>query len=278
MTDSPQPAIEAPRRFVPLSHERHAHWRWQRFDSYSFAASQWLAPVTAVEIPRATGRLVLGFARDAAGFQPVAVLGLQPGTNLFVTLAGKWIGGYVPASLRSHPFVLARTSDGRRVLCVDEKSEWVGADLATGEPLFDPSGAVAAEVNKVTEFLVKLERQRKVTAAACTALAQHNCLQPMTLRLAGKKEPLRPAGLYQVAGKTLNSLADDAFLDLRRHGALPIAYGQLLSMQHVPLLQQLAKAHEEAAAREAAGSTLLGDGRDLTVFDWGGILSFSGLQ
>src|SRR5690606_13482573 len=101
-----------------ISREQHADKRWKRYTSYSFAAGDAVVALVAQELPRACLSLPLGFVKTEAGFQVVAVQGLQPGRNLWVAPDGRWLGGYVPAAYRGYPFVLANTEDGKRVLCV----------------------------------------------------------------------------------------------------------------------------------------------------------------
>jgi hypothetical protein len=46
-------------------------------------------------------------------------------------------------------------------------------------------------------------------------------------------------GLYRIDEAALNALGNKAFLALRRSGALPVAYAQLLSMNQMGVLQRL---------------------------------------
>jgi hypothetical protein len=60
------------------------------------------------------------------------------------------------------------------------------------------------------------------------------------------------AGLHRIAEDRFNALDDDALLTLRRTGALPIAYMQMLSMQQTKVLKRLTEIHEQHARAEAA--------------------------
>ena len=60
------------------------------------------------------------------------------------------------------------------------------------------------------------------------------------------------AGLHRIAEDRFNALDDDALLTLRRTGALPIAYMQMLSMQQTKVLKRLTEVHEQHARAEAA--------------------------
>lgn len=258
------PKIEA------LSAERHAHKRWQHYSSYDFARADAVTPLVAAEFPKAVMSLPIAFLLQGDAYVPVAVLGLEPGKNLFVAQNGRWIGQYVPAALRGYPFVLLRNGE-QLLMCVDEESGLIGDE---GQPLFDAEGKLAEAAQGLLDFLVQVEQSRARTAAACAALARHGCIRPWTIthKLDAENER-RIEGLFQVDEAALNALPDEAFLELRRAGALLIAYGQLLSMQHLPVLGQLADAH----AKAAAPLPTQGKDIDLSFLSEGEMFKFDGM-
>src|SRR5690606_17260428 len=134
-----------------ISREQHAGKRWKRYNSYSFAASDTVAPLVMQELPRACLTLPIGFVKTPNGCQVVAVQGLQPGRSLCIGADGRWLASYVPAAYRGYPFALANTEDGRRVLCIREDSGLVSE--TEGEPFFDDEGQPAKPVQEVLGFL-----------------------------------------------------------------------------------------------------------------------------
>src|SRR5690606_9019181 len=191
------------------------------------------------------------------GFQLVALQGLQPGQNLWVAPDGRWLGAYVPAAYRSYPFVLANAEDGRRVLCVREDSGLVND--TEGEAFFDDAGEAAKPVKDVLSFLDQVSNNAQLTAQLCTLLAEHALIQSWTLSLRAGESEQKVEGLYRVDEAALNALPIDALDALRKAGALPMVYCQLLSMQHVQRLGQLAQQHA------AATQPLAADGGDLDL-------------
>ena len=207
-------------------------------------------PLVAAELPRAMLHLPIAFLREGGAVIPVAVLSPQPGRNLFVAPDGRWIGGYVPAALRGHPFRLLPTDDGRHALCVDEDSGLVTEGPA-GEPFFDPDGQLSVPLRQVLDFLSAIEANRAATARACAALLHHGVVAPwpITLRTEAGEQPVE--GLLRIDEAALNALPMPAFEELRQAGAVPVAYCQMLSAQHLPLLGRLAAAHAQQQARAA---------------------------
>ena len=94
--------------FQPVTREQHGARRWVRYTNYGFAAGDALLPVYGPELARMAMELPLAFVRVNGQIVPVAVMGVEPGRNLYVDSGGQWLGQYVPAIVRSHPFALLR--------------------------------------------------------------------------------------------------------------------------------------------------------------------------
>lgn len=233
-----------------ISRELHADKRWKRYTSYSFAAGDAVVPLVAQELPRACMHLPIGFVKTDTGFQVVAVQGLKPGANLWVAPDGRWLGGYVPAAYRGYPFVLANTEDGRRVLCVRGDSDLVSD--AEGEPFFDETGEAAKPLRDVLSFLEQVSNNNPHTMALCALVAEHGVIQPWEIQIKADDGEQKVQGLYRIDEAALNALPPEAFDALRTGGALPLVYCQLLSMQHLQRLGQLAGQHAAAQAAQAA--------------------------
>lgn len=236
--------------YIPVSKETHASKRWKRIDNYSFAAKDAVAPLVAQELPRALMHLPIGFIEQEEQFVPVAILGLQPGQNLFVASDGRWLNGYTPAVYRGYPFQLADTEDGQRVLVINEDSG-IG-NKTEGEPFFDEEGNPSQELKGVLDFLNQVHANRELTQHICKVLAEHLLIKPWPINVQGTEGERKIEGLYCIDEAAMNALPPEAFEALRQAGALPIAYCQLLSMQHIQKLGLLAQALAQSQAHTAA--------------------------
>ncbi len=231
--------------YAAVSRSTHASKRWNRHTHFAFAARDSITPLVAQELPRAQLHMPIAFAPQETGFTPVAVLGLQAGQNLFVAPNGRWLGGYIPAAYRGYPFALASDPEGQQILVCDEDS---GLISETGsEPFFDPEGNPAPAIQALLNFLNQVQQNRTLTQRICNALAKNQLIQPWPITLQAGTGQRQVEGLYRIDETALNNLPADAFEALRQTGALPIAYCQLLSMQHLPQLGKLAEAHQQAA-------------------------------
>lgn len=224
--------------YVPLNTKDHASKRWKRPVSHAFAQQDITAPIVGPEFPQAVAAFPIAFFVRQETVSPVVLLGFEQGQNLFVDQSGHWLGSYTPMVMRVHPFKLARTDSGQMILCVDQDSELISDDQ--GEPFFDAGGGPSPAVKAIMELLNHLQAGQAATTTACAALARHGVLKPWPLTVKAPSGPIKLDGLFQIDEQALNTIADDAFLELRRAGALPMAYCQLLSMMRVPSLERLA--------------------------------------
>jgi hypothetical protein len=241
-----------------VTREHHAGKKWQRFTGYGFASTTALAPVVGVELARAALAMPLAFFQEAGRYVLVAMLSLTPNRNMLVAPDGRWLGGYIPACLRSYPFaLLPQQGTDQTVLCVDTDSGLVVDGSATGEDFIGPDGNLSPALKQALDFLMGWERSRKATDVAVSTLAEAGVIQPWTIKLKTEQgEQPAPVGLYRADEVTLNALTDEAFLKLRKaSGALPIAYAQMLSVGQLGMFEHLAKL--QAQLRPPPPSSLL---------------------
>lgn len=261
--------------YQAISRKNHSHLHWNRSSGYSFATEDTLIGLSIAELPKAVMAMPIAFVDQSGSFAPVAVLGLQTKQNLFVARNGRWLGSYIPAALRTHPFRLAINGD-QHMLCVDTDSDLISSE--TGEGFFEPDGQPTQAIQETLNMLTLLERSRSATAAACAALKKHQLLGPWTISVKSDNGEKKIAGLFQINEEALNSLPADALHDVRQAGALVMAYCQLLSRQHLPMLGELAKAHSSAAAQAVKPTTPLDGGSGPDFFKKNETISFAGLR
>lgn len=235
---------------VPITYSQFHDKRFKRTDTYAFAEHDLLVPVVLNEISRVVMEMPIGFAPTKDGYLPVAVLGFGSGVNSFVAANGQWEGRYIPAYYRGYPFSLAATDKQGFILCIDEKSLSIqlggagsgalGAD--DGEPFFLGDGQPSEMVRAVTHFLQQLQAVRARSLQACALLDAHGLLAPWTVQVQAadgvRAQPL--TGLFSIDSAKLNKLEPKALSQLRDAGALLLAYGHLLSAQHLVSLAERA--------------------------------------
>lgn len=266
-----------------VSRQRHGALQWQRLSHYLFTAQDTTVPLVAAELPKVQAVMPVAFVAvgqgEAMQYLPVAVLGLMPQRNLFVAPDGRWLGAYVPAAYRGWPFLLARTPEGQQVLCIDEAVGLHDAGAGGGgEAFFTDTGEPAPAVASLMQFLTEVDRSRQATTLMCAALQRHNLLTPWPITVQTQAGEQAVQGLWRIDEAAFNALSAEALLELRNAGALPLIFCQLLSMQHLPRLGELARAHAQAAqaaaAQKPAVRTTPSGELDLEFLNQGGTLRF----
>lgn len=235
-------------KFVPVSRSAHAKKAWRQPEGYQFAATEAVAPIVLAEILHVVAWMPIAFIEQAGRYVPMAMMSPMPGHNLFVGPDGQWLGGYVPAWLRSYPFRLIRAEGAERItLCVDGDSGLVVEANDGEEEFFDSDGALSSSVSRVLEFLRQLEGGRTTTDLAMASLVEAGVLEPWPLdvQVGGRKAAIN--GLQRVNNSVLAQLDDQEFLRLRKSSALPLAYAQLMSMGQIARFDQLVRLRQQLA-------------------------------
>lgn len=231
-----------------LSREQHAALRLRPVTDFAFAAKETMLPLVGAEIARAVYAFPMAFVAQPGGaYSLMAVLGLDAGQNLYVSVDGRWLGSYQPAALRRYPFGLVRgAAAGEPVVCIDRASSLLSE--TDGMPLFAPDGAPSDTLNGVISFLAEVDKSEQATTKACQALVDQGVLAPWEIKVQQVDGHVRRVnGLFRVDEARLNALDEAAFLALRRTGALPLAYAQLLSIGKLQDLGKMASARPLAA-------------------------------
>jgi hypothetical protein len=137
------------------------------------------------------------------------------------------------------------------VLCVDEDSGLVVEGNAAGEDFFAQDGNIPPALKTLLDLLMQVDSSRRATDLAVSALAEAGVIAPWPIKLETEQGEKAISGLHRIDEAALLALSDDVFLKVRT--ALPIAYGQLLSVGQLGIFEQLAKLHNQPAPLPVAG-------------------------
>ena len=212
----------------PLHLKDHADLAIKEGATFAFAAGATAVPIVVGEFMSAAHDYPIVFS---AGAQPVplAMLGLQKGTNLFVDKNGKWEpGAYVPGYVRRYPFFLVDAPEGnRRVLFIDEDSDHLthkgGAPLIAG-------GKPSETAQNVLKFCDAYAEDQRITREFCEAVVKLDLLDKrnLTINLPGGKKLLLK-DLLVIDPRKFEALPDSVFLEWRKRKWLFAAYCHFVS-------------------------------------------------
>ncbi|MEM9898877.1 MAG: SapC family protein [Pseudomonadota bacterium] len=216
-----------------LSPEKHGHLGVAPLaEPFKFCATAKAIPLTISEIPAAAKHYPVVFASPEQP-TPLAIVSVVDEVNLFVDDKGNWERRtYVPAYVRRYPFGVAKEENSDRfAIVVDSEFEGLTADAEVR--LFDDKEA-SEFTKKAIDFSKGYEDDRALTSQMVEVLKKHEILAVQTAQYtpANGGDPVGFAQYVGVDEPKLKALSDEAFLELRKSGLLPILFIQLSSLSN----------------------------------------------
>ena len=219
----------------PLNPQAHQGLGVRRIDRpFGFAATASVIPVVVTEFPQVALSCPIIFAGDK--YQPLAVMGLNPGQNLFIGDNGLFQAGmYIPAYVRRYPFVLA--ADEKRenmVVCIDRAAPMVGdlPDLA----LFDSAGQPTDYTKGCIEFCNNFEIEVRRTESFVNLLRENDLFETRQATYTPPNPggtpgaPQTVAEFYAVSETKLKALPEAKLNEFIQNGAISQIYAHLTSL------------------------------------------------
>lgn len=248
MTNNTSPSMY--RQLAALDRERHATLKIGQATDMLFASGLLLVPLVTSEFADVAREYPIMFVPDAEQkLMPVAVTGVPGGKNLYIDAKGKWNANYIPAYVRRHPFIFAKTGPDQLTVCVDENCAWLGNE---GTPLFE-AGAPTPFLQQIIDGLSEYERQAQYTLSFVQRLQASGVLMEATARAELNGKNLAIDGLLMVDEPRLRALPDATIKEWFASGELGLVYAHLISLGN--LLELLRRQSRDAdAAANSSGS------------------------
>ena len=220
---------------------RHLRIRTERSAALGDARQSALALPAEFRQLQAHFPIVFQLVEGDAGFQPVALFGLEEGQNLFLTDTG-WDAPVVPMALQRDPFMIGRSGDTLK-LHVDMDSPRIvrPEDGELGTAVFMPHGGHSDYLDHVINLLEHLHAQAQRLPAFIEALTRHQLLEPFVIDIeTADGEQGRLSGLFTIHEERLAALPGEALEALARDGHLLPIYMQIASLAQLPVLVERA--------------------------------------
>ncbi|HXQ17058.1 MAG TPA: SapC family protein [Caulobacteraceae bacterium] len=219
----------------PLSRELHSKIGLRRMDRpFGFAATTNVVPLTVGEFPLAGLSFPIIFAGER--YQPLAVMGIRQGTNLFVGADGAFeLGAYIPAYIRRYPFVLANDqSRGQLVVCIDRAASMLGEDYDLA--FFNENGEPTDYTNGCIQFCNDFENEGRRTESFVSLLRELDLFDVARATFTPNNpdgtpgEPQPIAEYFAVSEAKLKALPPEKLLELVGNGAVAQIYAHMMSL------------------------------------------------
>ncbi len=229
------PATGLPALFADvqaLNAQLHAKLKLAPAKDHRFAAVMNSIVLAVSEFPEASRDYPIVFADDEENPLPYAVTGHTAGANQYVDKDGSWRAQtYIPAYVRRYPFILIESPDGNTLtLGVDPTSDMLSPKQ--GEALYDAEGKPTQTVQNALRFCLAYKNEMDRTSQLSKQLMESGILVSRGAEVTlpdGTKSMI--SGFRVADEQKLAELPDDKFLELRKSGALVMAYAHLISMR-----------------------------------------------
>jgi hypothetical protein len=219
----------------PLSRELHSAIGLKRVERpFGFAAASHVVPLTVTEFPVAGLSYPIIFAGER--YQPIAVMGISAGRNLFVKEDGSFtVGAYIPAYIRRYPFVLANDQVRQQmVVCIDRDASMLGED--SDLPFFDAKGEPTEYTKGCIQFCNDFETEGRRTEAFIKLLRDLDLFETKRSTFTPTNPDGTPgapqtiAEYFAVSEDRLKALPAGKLKELADNGALGQIYAHLMSL------------------------------------------------
>ena len=214
---------------------RHLRVRPERSAALGDARQSALALPAEFRQLQAHFPIVFQLVEGEAGFQPVALFGLEEGQNLFLKDGG-WDAPVVPMALQRDPFMIGRAPDDSLQLHIDMDSpRIVGPEEGeVGTAIFMPHGGFSDYLDHVVQLMEHLHAQAQHLPVFIEALTRHQLLEPFVIDIETPSgEQGRLSGLFTIHEERLTALPGAALEALAREGHLLPIYMQIASLQQL---------------------------------------------
>jgi hypothetical protein len=223
---------------IPLSSSMHADYKVRTTDSAPYLVGAHAIPVTVDEFIMVQRHYPIVFS---VGDEPVplALMGLNENTNVFVDDDGRLLGQtYVPAYVRRYPFMLARLQPQAEELslCFDPTSGLVAAS-EDGQPLFEADKPTDS-LNAILKFCEEFEIAAQRTNAFVKELKEAELLidGEVSIQPTDGPQPFVYRGFQMVSEEKLRDLHGDKLRKLNQNGALPLIMAHMFSL---PMIREI---------------------------------------
>ena len=232
---------------VPLDNNTHRDLRVVTTRGAAWGDDLMTTPVFIAEFRDVQAHYPIVFqqADNGPGMQPVALLGLRSGENLFLDTHG-WDAHYIPLALERGPFMIGRAGT-ELMIHVDMDSPRIGR--GEGEAVFMPHGATTDYLERMNSVLAAIHQGVQGVAPFVAALLRHDLLESFVLDVeAADASQNRLAGFHTINEERLRALDATALAELHSQGWLAAVFMVVASTAH---LRDLIQRYNKRLARQA---------------------------
>ena len=217
---------------VQLDNNTHRDLRVITTRGAAWGDDQMSSPVFLSEFRSAQAYypIVLQQADDAGTLQPMALMGLRSGENLFLDARG-WDAHYIPLMIERGPFMIGRAGE-ELMVHVDMDNPRIGH--GEGVPVFQPHGMPTEFLERINSVLLTLHNGVEALPEFIAALRRHDLVESFVMDVdAADGSTNRLVGFSTIAEERLAALDGAALAELHAAGYLSAIYMMVASLAHL---------------------------------------------
>lgn len=230
---------------------------------FEFLNETHFVPLTIGEIAAAAAHYPVIFLGE--GRLPVAVMGLQQGSNLFVDpKTGQYEPlRYIPGFVRRYPFVAAIHSGEKErfTVCIDTQSPLMSK--TPDQPFFTENGELSEYSQNAVEFVRLYETEVMASNEMIARLRELDLFEQQTTQFQPRDpqgqpvgEPQTVATYWGVSNDKLRALPAETLAELRDNMYLAVIYAHMISMAQWEFIIARAQVRVAGAASVATPVTM----------------------
>lgn len=192
------------------------------------------APIAISEFFEACKNYPIFFSKDKDGkWFSTVLLGYKENENLFVDKKGAWKElHYIPAFVRSYPFILSNNSERKELLLAVEKESL--SESETSKKLFDENGNNSEFLNGVLGFLNQFYSDTMATSEFIKQLEEWELLEEKVANVVNSKnEKYSLNGFFVVNEEKLKHLSKKKKDDICAKNAYALITAHLISLSNI---------------------------------------------
>lgn len=229
------PAFSFYQDVVPLDSATHRTLRYRQVSNFSFTAKTQSVAIGAAEFFDCAVEFPIVFVRAAHGLVPLALLGVRPDENLFVSPTGEWEAAYRPLFIQRYPFVTLNEGDQRLSVGFDPSCANLGeaATLPDGDRLLGDDGQPSEKFAALLKFLDRANSEFLRGEGIAKTLDEKKLLQPMSAQMSVDGGAQIELGGFEVVDVAkLDAMSIGELGLLAKTGELALIHAHLVSMRN----------------------------------------------
>ncbi len=212
----------------------HKDLRWDVNAGFLFARNTNVCFLGAFEVAEAAKEYPVVFSQSGPCV-PQAVFSTGKGPHPFIAEDGRWTGRYIPAFLRTYPFMLGADEDASMssqfTLMVDVEAPHF--QNAAGLPLFSEDQSPAPALTYHIKLLEKLYKSLKLLNNILLPLREQGFFsrEPLLVR-DSRQQSIQLTGFTRLLPKVIRELDAETLKQWNASGILSIFYAHLHSISN----------------------------------------------